>query len=116
MKWQVPKDKVAIVLQDNVSNIVKACRLMNLPSAACTGHLIHLVVGTILSISGNDASDVEEDHPVEVVPKTNGDSEDDAHEEIDYLPVDLERDDLEISEPDKNLQKKYRQLYQTSRK
>ena len=56
-KWQVKKRNIAIFFRDNGSNIVKACRLLQIKYEGCIGHGMHLVVGTFLSMKDGDGDD-----------------------------------------------------------
>ncbi len=42
--WNIPEEKVHVVLRDNAKNIAKAMRDCNLRSVSCMAHTLHLVV------------------------------------------------------------------------
>ena len=43
-KWQIPLDKVHVILRDNASNMRKAMDNMKVRSLGCVAHTLHLVV------------------------------------------------------------------------
>lgn len=42
--WEITKDRVALVLRDNGTNMVMGLRLAELPDLSCTAHTLQLVV------------------------------------------------------------------------
>lgn len=47
-EFNLDKDKMAMMLRDNGSNMVKACEDWGIPHFGCIGHCLHLIVGPFL--------------------------------------------------------------------
>ena len=46
-KWGLRKENLAMMLRDNASNVIKACRDWGIEHFGCIGHTLHLIVGPL---------------------------------------------------------------------